>query len=188
MFKKAIGIDIDGVIGDSDKIFRKHLNHFFHTALKRKDITEFYYEKVLGMSLEQVKPFWDDFNARKLWLEIPLISNAKTSIDYLKEKYSIILITARNEGLKDLTAQWLAKNQIHYDELYLLAGNETKLTKILQNNICLNALIEDKLENALNFAEEGVRVFLFDYPWNQYAGKKENLTRIQGWKEILSFL
>lgn len=188
MYKKAIGIDIDGVIGDSDRIFRKHLNSFFHLKLKRSDIKEFYYEKVLGLSEEEIMPFWRHFNENRLWLEIPLIRNARTSIDYLKSKYAIILITARNEKLRDVTVEWLTANAVPYDELTMLSGSESKITKILQNNIRLNALVEDKLENAYHFAEEGVKVFLFDYPWNRSGSARENIVRVRSWKEITGFL
>lgn len=188
MFKKAIGIDIDGVIGDSDKIFRKYMNQYFNLKLKRKDIKEFYYEKVLSISPEEITPFWEEFNNKGYWMEIPLVDNAKSSIDYLKEKYAIILITARTENIKDLTLAWLEKHKIKYDQLHFLNENESKITKVLQNNISLNALIDDKLENALNFAGEGTRVFLFDYPWNQFDKKVENLIRVKGWCDILSYL
>ncbi len=188
MFIIAIGIDIDGVIGDSDKIFRKYMNQYFNLKLKRKDIKEFYYEKVLSMNPEDIQPFWEEFNNKGYWMEIPLLNNAKSSIDYLKEKYAIILITARTEKIKDLTLAWLEKHKIKYDQLHFLNENESKITKVLQNNISLNALIEDKLENALNFAGEGTRVFLFDYPWNQFEKKIENLIRVKGWCDILSYL
>ncbi|MDD5065927.1 MAG: hypothetical protein PHF84_02650 [bacterium] len=188
MYKKAIGIDIDGVIGDSDKIFRKYINQYYNLNLKRKDITQFYYEKILGITEEKMMEFWEYFNTGRFWLEIPLISNAKTSIDYLKDKYAIIIITARDEKLKEVTIEWLNNNKIHYDELLMLTENESKLSRVLQNNILLNAVIEDKLENALHFVNEGMKVYLFDYPWNQSAIKKENMERVSGWKEVLSGL
>lgn len=190
MFKKSIGIDIDGIIGDSDKIFRKHINKYFDINLKREDIIHFYYDKVLGITKKQMEKFWDSFTEKNLWLSIPLLPLAKTSIDYLSEKYEIIIITSRNESLMDTTKTWLEKNKIKFNKLYLCKRGESKLSKILQNNIDLYALIEDKLDIAENFSKEDIKVYLFNYQWNQTTKKSlnKNIIRINGWREILSFL
>lgn len=190
MYQKDIGIDIDGVIGDSDKTFRKYINQYFDINLKREDITHYYYEKVLGISTKQMYKFYDEFTKNKLWLEIPLLPQAQSCMDYLSEKYNITIITSRNEKLRAITEKWLAKNKIKYSNLIMLKEGEKKLTKVLQNNIDIHALIEDRLDIAEEFCKEGIKVFLFNYQWNQDKKKKTNpnLIRINGWREILSYL
>ena len=190
IYKPAIGID--GVLGDSDKIFRKYINKYFGFNLKRKDVTHFFYERVLGIPQKKMSEFWKHFTDTKKWLEIPLLTGAKTSIDYLKEKYQIIIITARPENVKELTLEWLQKNKIFYDKIFFIQEKrgENKLRKIFSNCISLKCFIEDRLDIAIEFIKENIRVLLFDYPWNQTKKKinKELLIRVRGWQEVLSYL
>ncbi len=193
MFRPNIGIDIDGVIGDSDKTFRKYLNKEFGFNLKRSDITKFMYEDILDVPKSKIKKFWENFTEKKLWLEIPLLQNAKSSIDYLKDKYNVIIITARPEKLKDMTVEWLEKNQIQYDDLIFIdeQNKESKISKIFQKNINLRFHIEDRAEYAVEFAKAEIKVILFDYPWNKnIKGKfdKEYLIRVKNWREALSYV
>ncbi len=193
MFRPNISIDIDGVIGDSDKIFRKYLNKEFGFNLKRKDITRFMYEDILNIPKSKIKKFWKNFTEKKLWMEIPLLPGVKTSIDYLKEKYNIIILTARPKEISDITIEWLKKNEIFYNELLCIDENnkESKLSKIFQQNIDLRFHIEDRVEYALEFVKSEIKVILFDYPWNRKIKKKYNgdyLIRVKNWRETLSYV
>ncbi|MBU1077705.1 MAG: hypothetical protein KKH98_10455 [Spirochaetes bacterium] len=189
MFKKYIGIDIDGVIGDSDKIFRKHINKHFDVNLKREDIVHFYYDKVMGIPEKQMKKFWDEFTEKRYWMDIPLLQSVKSSIDYLSEKYSILIITSRNNRLRDITEEWLNKNRIKHEKLILLERQENKLTRVLQENYDLSAIIEDRLDVAEAFSREGIKAILFNYQWNKNPKKDhKNIIRVNGWREVLHYL
>ena len=48
-------------------------------------------------------------------------------------------------------------------------------------------MIEDAPETALQCAESGIHVILFDMPWNQALTHK-NITRIHSWKEALKVI
>lgn len=192
IYKPAIGIDIDGVIGDSDKIFRKYIKKFFGFELKRKDVKSFFYEKVLGIPQKKMSEFWKYFTENRKWLEIPLLTGAKTAIDYLKEKYQLVIITARPESVRELTLEWLKEKNIPYDRIFFIQEKkgEKKLQKIFSNGITLKCVIDDRLDVAMDFIKANIRVLLFDYPWNQTKKKmsKDLLIRVKGWQEALSYL
>jgi len=192
IYKPAIGIDIDGVIGDSDKVFRKYIKKYFGINLRRQDVKDFYYEKVLGIPENEMKNFWKRIDEEKRWLEIEILPGAKTALEYLKEKYQIIIITARPENIRNLTEEWLSKNQIYYDRLYFINEHkgESKLSAILSNSINLKCFIEDRIDFALDFIKAGIKVILFDYPWNRIEKNinSELLIRVKGWQEALSYL
>jgi len=191
IYKPAIGIDIDGVLGDSDRIFRKYIKKYFGFNLTRQDVKDFFYEKVLGIPQKEMEKFWQDFTDKKGWQEIPLLRGAKTALDYLKTKYQIIIITSRPDAIKDLTLKWLEKNDIPYDKIYFVEEKkgENKLQKILSNGLLIKTFIEDRLDISLEFVKEGIKVLLFDYPWNKTEQKIDsNIIRINGWKEALSYL
>ncbi|MBN1897171.1 MAG: hypothetical protein JW827_00200 [Spirochaetes bacterium] len=193
VYKPSIGIDIDGVIGDSDKTFRKYINKFFGFNLKQQDVIHSFYEKVLGIPKKKMTEFWDYFDEKNKWLEIPVLSGARTSLDYLKEKYQIILITARPKKAKEQTLHWLAKNKIPYDKIYFVQEYEgkSKLNLVFSKGLLLKCVIEDRIDFAMEFIKEKIKVLLFDYPWNQLRSSKPSknlLIRIKGWREVLSYL
>ena len=192
IYKPAIGIDIDGVIGDSDKVFRKYIKKYLGINLRREDVKDFYYEKVLGIPENEMKNFWKRIDEEKRWLEIEILPGAKTALKYLKEKYQIIIITARPKNIRNLTEEWISKNQIYYDRLYFIEEHkgESKLSAILANSINLKCFIEDRIDFALDFIKEGIKVILFDYPWNRIEKNidSELLIRVKGWQEALSYL
>ena len=46
-------------------------------------------------------------------------------------------------------------------------------------------IIEDSLETAEECASSGLRVLLFDCPWNQNSNLPEGIMRVKSWKEIV---
>lgn len=48
-------------------------------------------------------------------------------------------------------------------------------------------LIEDHKDYSLSCAEKGIKVILFDKPWNRDF-EHDNITRVAGWNEALDVL
>lgn len=192
IYKPAIGIDIDGVLGDSDKIFRKYIKKYFGISLKRSDVKDFFYESVLGIPEKEMQKFWERITSERRWLEIPVLPGVNTALKYLREKYQIIIVTARPSDVHQLTLEWLKKNEIPYDRLYFIEERkgENKLQKIISNSISLKCFVEDRIDFALDFIKAGIKVILFDYPWNRVEKdiKSDLLIRVKGWQEALSYL
>ena len=44
-----------------------------------------------------------------------------------------------------------------------------------------DVFVEDRLETALELVDVGIRVFLFNHPWNQVEVLPVNCSRVQMW-------
>lgn len=184
-----IGIDIDGVIADADPVFRSYMSRLFNKPMPKEAVRSFYYEKVFNLTDEQINHFWDVFTKENGWMTLPVIEGAKESIDILSSKNNIYIITARPAIIKDKTVKWLKLHQIKYSKLIFATEFENKYNIVSKNNLLLDYHIEDRLDYAIDFANNKVKVLLFDYPWNQTEKDlPENIMRVYRWSDVLNIL
>ncbi len=111
--------------------------------------------------------------------------------------HTLHFITARSERRRAVTEEWLERNGllrhatgVHLRTLgdfvprsYDASGSASyKVAKALE--LRLDAFCEDDPVVTRELAEAGVRVFLFDRPWNADASH-ERITRVAGWDDVV---
>lgn len=187
-----IGVDIDGVLNN---IGEWHYSCGFKYCIENNinrgfQPDKYMIEEQFYLTDEENKRFWKEY-IFDLMVSIPLRPYASTVISTLKEMgYEIVILTARdNRYLTNQYAntmdfyveQWLAKNNIEYDEI--LSGPGNKKEKCLKNNI--DIMIEDKASNVLEISNH-IPVLCFDAPYNQEVNNK-NITRVYSWYQIYNY-
>ncbi|HDS08929.1 MAG TPA: hypothetical protein ENN73_01765 [Firmicutes bacterium] len=189
LMKPILGIDIDGVLADSDVKFREGMSRFFNREFRKEDVSEFNYEDAFDITREQMHAFWDYFSVNGGWLDIQPLEGALESLEILREKFQILIVTGRPPVLKDLTLEWFSKFNIKYDGFFM-TNFKDKFDYLLQNGYRPEWFIEDHLGFSVGLARNGVRVLLFDYPWNRNLNDaaSENIFRVKGWKEAVQIL
>ena len=185
-----IGIDIDGVIADSEPLYRQTINKLFNLRLKQKDITSYKYEESARLTDNQMRLFWKTFYHEGGWLKIKPIKGAKKFLNKLKrEKHKIVIVTSRpREHIKKETYQWLKKHKMPYSELIFLEKHESKHQAALLHGHKFDYFIEDYYEYALDLAQRGVKLLLMDYPWNRRGKPHPNIKRIKSLKEAKAII
>lgn len=111
--------------------------------------------------------------------------------------HSIYVITARKfstmknplGGLsRSLFRKWTAKNGLEFGDIFFCSEENTPPQKLHYcKQISAAIMIEDKSDIALYLAENGIKVLLFDTPYNCSA-EHENITRVHSWDEIYKFV
>ena len=114
--------------------------------------------------------------------------------------HELYFVTARAERRRYITETWLReKGLIDYAKAVHLkptgefnpdyprgrydASGSAEYKARLANELTLDAFCEDDVVIAKRLAAEGVRVFLFDQPWNRdVAG--ERIVRVSGWSDL----
>lgn len=180
-----IGIDIDGVLADSEPLYRQTINRLFNLTLKQKDVTSYKYEECAGLTEDQMRLFWKTFYREGGWLKIKPIKEAKRFLDKLKrKKHRIVVVTSRpREHIKEETYQWLKEHKIPHSELIFLENHKSKHQAALLRGHKFDYFIEDNYEYALDLAQKGVKVLLMDYSWNRWGKPHPNIRRIKNLKE-----
>jgi len=190
--RKVIAVDIDEVLADFLNDFVYFHNLMYKTSAKREDFKNYYLHEVLGIEREEMHIRYMEFKTFSLLERIKPIEG---SIDGVKKLislgYEVHLLTARPREIEKETRKWL---EIHFKGIDLPLHfsrdfrdkfvNKSEVAK----KIGATMIIEDHIDNAIDCAENGIKVFLIDAPWNQTDDLPENVIRVKSWKEILKWL
>ena len=83
---------------------------------------------------------------------------------------------------------WLKKTGIHFEKIHYCSETHSPQDKLLAcRKLGVDAMIEDRPDNALYLARNGIRVLMTDAPYNRDTAH-ENITRVNNWKEIAEAL
>ncbi len=182
-----IGIDIDGIIADTDTTFRERMGEVFERDFPRDMVKEFHYENCFKFNRKEMDIFCNLFLDKELWKSIKLIKGARPILASLKHKHSLIIITGRPIEVKDVTLEWLRVKKIPFDKLYFMQGRQKhEIARVNKHKFSL--FLEDHPDYAYRMAKDGVRVLLMDYPWNQRMKNHPNIQRVKNWRQINKIL
>jgi len=186
-----IGIDIDGVVLNYMKGYLEFYNQEKNTNYKSEDIFSQDFGKSFNTSLEEARETVRLFRKTDIFKNLDLIEGAKEGILGLERNNDICFITARHESVKQTTRGVFGK--IFPDKNFeIFFSGELWGSGKTKGEICLelgiNIMVEDNVDYALDCAQNGVKVFLLDTPWNKDYTKHENLIKVKDWTELIKFL
>ena len=177
-----ICIDIDGTITDA-YYWLNITNKYFNKNITEKQITKYYIHEVMGIKQSEYEEFYDK-NKIQIHSEQKLREDVQIVIKRLSLMHNIFFVTAREKSLTMLTHSYLRKNEIPYDDLFVL-GSHYKVDKARE--LECNVFIEDNYDNAVQLSNAGFKVLLLDANYNRKP-LNENIVRVYSWKEIYSII
>lgn len=171
-----LGFDIDGVISDFVKTFVELVKKRYNLVLRKTDIYCHDLNLVLGISKEERNQLIRD----TLKEDLTLNTGAREAIEKLcLERHRIFILTARPNDLVEVTKSWLKKKGIPYAQLVQLNEGKKHLA-----NVDLDLIVEDNLEDALEWSQKVKNILVYDQPWNQTLNIKNLIKRVYSWDEI----
>ena len=186
-----IGIDIVDVVVEFVIPFLKTYEKDSGKKYKIDDIFTYDLWKPLSISKEKAIAIADQFYDSESFENSIPIEGTKEFIENVSKNYDVSFITARPLKLKESTKIFIKKYfpekqfKIFHTGDFFDQG-KTKLDVCKDENISI--MIEDNYKYAKYYAEKGIKVFLFDKPWNQNQEGHENIIRVKNWKEVLENL
>jgi uncharacterized HAD superfamily protein len=194
MEKIKIWVDLDEVLADSlNTILEFNKYQINWKWVKREDITNYHIYKMLDFNISKEWAFkWYDIPLRAdAWKnKIKPIKWALTKLTQLKsESYELVVITARGEeGLWNYSRDWIEKfySWIFSDIVFANHFSEKHKEK---HEICkelwITIMIEDDMEYALKLAENWIKTYLLEKPWNSNRNEENsNIIRIKHWEDF----
>jgi len=174
----VLGIDVDNCVTDTNPVILDLANEMYYypnpnpnyqkrleRPLRTEDITDFDYEKCTPLNEEEVNELFREMVNKEKYLNLKLLPYASQVINKLDRFFYMYFITARPENAKEQTLNCFKNNGIkNYNNRIIFDGNKVKISK--ENKI--TKFIEDRTETALKLAENGIKVYLFDYNWNNH--------------------
>lgn len=143
---RAIILDVDGVILDSAFLFEE----IFKLGLKGNDMWNYFHEHCNSDRVQLIPNFYSFY--------VPLYSMAENI------KAKIILLTSRNESVREETKKKLRKEGFFYDELYMRPNKDYREAHILKketlqelkNKYNIIMYVDDDLKNCEVAKELGI--------------------------------
>jgi uncharacterized HAD superfamily protein len=172
-----LGFDVDGVIADFVSGFANAVKRRYGLVLREEDVCHHDLGLVLGIS-EGEK---DRLIRETMRENLPLITGARESLARLYDHgHRIVIMTWRPREFADSTREWLRSKDISYSELVFLDSGGRRA-----DPINVDMVVEDNLENAIEWSQKVKKVLLYDHPWNRSLNIEKLFRRVYSWKEAL---
>ena len=186
-----LGIDLDGVVFDSEKEFRVYSELYDMIDLKQNSKTdnrELKFQDRFQWTEKQTKDFLKKYH-KQIIEESNFIPGVKKILTLLKEDgHSLILITARgglNKDMIKITEERLKENGMYIFEKYYWA-TENKDEVCQKENI--DIMIDDFCKNCENIASSKIKtIYLKDAPSYDLEENKY-IKVLYNWGEIYRYI
>ncbi len=187
----TIGIDLDGVLFDSESYYRSYAE-LFDIKLNRKgsyNESELIIEEKYNWSAEEFQQFISEC-MKQITREAPLKPYAREVINLLKERgHRLVIVSARGdygEWEIEATYERLKKEGLTFDDIFLNQSN--KAIKCMEEKV--DVMIDDSFKNVNLVAQNGIKCLYFrELPSPRASSEK--ITEVYSWGEayrkILTF-
>ena len=182
-----IGIDLDEVILDYLSEIIKFYNTKNNKSIKKEQFNSYNFWEVWGGTREEAIQICDNFHNSEDFHNFKSIPGALDALNILNKGNEIFIITSRSLLWKEKTEKWIKDNinfsspTIFSSDIYSKQG-KTKLNICKEFNIPI--LLEDNANYSLECANAGIKVILFDKPWNKRA-EHPNIIRVNNWYDAM---
>ncbi len=190
MPKKIIAIDADDTLFDEINAIRLFMNEnygFQHTIADYSMPGEHmnYFQSIWGLDEEQTDAAYEAFVRSPAKENLKPLPHALEVLTFLKKRYELIIITARDNRGVGLTHKALAEHYPDiFDDVHFVSlwgdGKQTKAQ--IAKTVGAGYLIDDSADHCKLAAEAGVHALLF----GNYGWTKQGTTGIQNVKDWLA--
>lgn len=187
-----IGIDLDGVIFDSEQDFRVYQELYDMLELKQNskiDDREARFEKRYNWTEDTKKNFLDKYHAQVV-TETNYMPGAQMILKMLKDEgHELIVITARggiNPSIIPVSEQRFQKDNMLdlFDKCYYAIKDKAEVCK--KENI--DIMIDDSYENCKNTSENKIKTIYFKDAPSYDLEENEYLKVLYNWGEVYRYL
>ncbi|XP_016476559.1 uncharacterized protein LOC107798113 [Nicotiana tabacum] len=194
--KIVVAVDVDEVLGN----FVSALNEFIadryssYYSVSEYHVYEFF--KIWKCSRDEADiRVHEFFKTSYFKTGIHPIPGARQALQKMSRFCNLSIVTSRQNAIKAHTIEWIER---HYPGLFqdMHFGNHFALNgqSIAKSDICrslgANVLIDDNPRYAIECAEAGIKVLLFDYENSYPWSKSESLNghpmvkKVHNWREV----
>ena len=185
-----IGIDIDGVIIDYERVLKTYGELYSYIELNKRKLinpNEQYLTDRYNWTEEECKNFIDKYFV-KLSKKAELIPGAKDVIEMLqKEGNQFIIITARGyerEEMKIAAEEKLQKEGLQFDKYYWKIKDKVEIAK--KENI--DIMIDDTYQICKKMSENKIKTIYFRDKKMKKIEEGKYLKDVSNWGEIYRYI
>lgn len=185
---RAICVDIDNTIADTDPVLRRVIRRVSHdrVRLAHEDVVCYEYWRCRDSRGHRLTPReWrkvvEEFHRERLE-EIAPFPGIVDHLAQLGELFKVHLATSRDLAGARSTEAWLRRHGIPHDRLHFVRPGEKHRIPF-----AFDYAIEDDREQAYAFVARGVPAIILGRPWN-HVGPSSLVERLPSWSAIVARL
>ena len=185
-----IGIDIDGVILDYERVLKTYGDLYDLIELKKDGIinrNEHYLRNRYDWTEQERMNFVNKYFL-KLSRKTPLIPGAKDVINMLqKEGNELIIISARGgmiEEMKDVAIEKFEEEGISFNKYYWKQDDKLEVAQ----NENIDVMIDDSYDVCKKISSNGIKTIYFRDKEMKVLEQNENLKEVSNWGEIYRYI
>jgi len=191
-----VAVDVDEVLGQFLASLNEYCLEVHGERYAVGDYGAYHFAGVWGCSQEasndRVHAFFQSEHFRD---GVAPVGGARESLERLRRAgCDLVVVTSRQHCIEEQTRQWLEAHfpgifsEVHFGNHFALEGASRRKSEICRD-VGAHVLVDDNPQYALDCAEAGVEVVLFDwerrYPWSKAlgAGEHERVRPVPTWRD-----
>ena len=182
---KKIALDLDGVIFDSENLYRVY-TEIYDTDVNKKDTivdnSQKIFQKRYNWSKEECQNFYNN-NSEKTLASANIMTGADIVLNKLKENFELIIVTSRNDFETEMAKEKL--EDIGLGNIDIFNNEHYKIDRLMKENV--DYIIDDDDTICINASNNNICAL---YLKNNASNKveKENVINVNNWGEIYKYL
>ena len=182
---KKIALDLDGVVFDSENLYRVYTEIYDTDVNKRDTIidnSQRIFQKRYNWTEEEFKNFYNK-KAEKVLRNANFMTGADIVLNKLKNNFEFIVVTSRNDFETEIAKDKL--KTIGFGDIKIFNNEHHKIERLLEEKV--DYMIDDDDNICINAADSGICALYFK---NNASNKvdKENVINVNNWGEIYKYL
>ena len=191
-----VAVDIDEVLGHFVPQLNKYVHDEYGESYGVEHYLQYDFKTVWGCDQDESNARVHSFFESHHFVKIPAVAGALHTLTRMKAsgRIELEIVTSRQHVIEDDTREWIDMHfdgifeAVHFGNHWAMSGPSRKKSEICAD-IGAEVLIDDNVGYAMDCAQAGMRVLLFDfegsYPWSKPATPlHENVTVVHSWQEV----
>uniref|UniRef100_A0A5B7ARU6 Uncharacterized protein n=2 Tax=Davidia involucrata TaxID=16924 RepID=A0A5B7ARU6_DAVIN len=194
--KIVVAVDVDEVLGNFVSALNRFIADRYSSSHSVSEYHVYEFFKIWNCSRDEADiRVHEFFKTSYFKMGIHPIPGAQQALQKLSKFCNLSVVTSRQNAIKDHTIEWIEKHypglfqEIHFGNHFALDGQSRPKSDICRS-LGARVLIDDNPRYAIECAEVGIRVLLFDYensyPWckTQSVIQHPLVTKVHNWEEV----
>ncbi len=189
--KETIVVDVDDTLLALHPSLMGFANQRLGLNLTHDDYTDYDLSLVWGVRPNDASDLIQEYYVSD-WYQSghPPIDEARYVLPLLKQKYRLVVATARPYWHRHRTESFL-ENEFPgvFDTSYFISGHKTDTNQpTTKLAVCQKEkatyIIDDGAHHVLDCAQVGIKGLLMDTPWNKSVPPHPLITRVKNWHDV----
>ena len=181
---KKIALDLDGVVFDSENLFRVY-SEMYDTDVKKSDNivdnAQRTFQKRYNWSEEESRYFYNKY-AEQIVRDANLMPGADIVLNKLKDSFDFIVVTSRNDLETDIAREKL--KEIGFD-IKMFNNEHHKIERLVDEKV--DYIIDDDPDICINASDNGICALYFKNNASNRV-EKDGVINVNNWGEVYKHL